>query len=102
MLITAAQLRAADALLVAGGPAWSADKLVIPFLAFCYVIGSVVHVHHIQPTIRWWPRREWTKFRGQMEGTTILRVTPGLNFFIHWIMPAKPPGGGMTLPPPPA
>ena len=60
--------------------------LVIPFLAFCYVIGSIVHVHHIAPSIRWWSRREWTKFKGQMEGTTILRVVPGLNFFFHWIM----------------
>lgn len=69
------------------GAIWLPIKmLVIPFLAFNYVIGSIVHVHHIQPTIRWWPRREWTKFRGQMEGTTILRVNPGMNFFFHWIM----------------
>jgi omega-6 fatty acid desaturase (delta-12 desaturase) len=59
---------------------------VIPFLLFSYVIGSFVHVHHIAPDIRWWKAREWTKFRGQMEGTTILRVAPGLNFFFHWIM----------------
>ncbi len=69
------------------GAVWMPVKmLVIPFLAFCYVIGSIVHVHHIQPTIRWWGRRDWTKFRGQMEGTTILRVAPGLNFFFHFIM----------------
>jgi len=69
------------------GAIWLPLKmLVIPFLAFNYVIGSIVHVHHIQPTIRWWGRRDWTKFRGQMEGTTILRVTPGLNFFFHFIM----------------
>jgi omega-6 fatty acid desaturase (delta-12 desaturase) len=66
---------------------WMPVKVaVIPFLAFNYVIGSVVHVHHIQPGLRWWSKKEWTKFRGQMEGTTILRVTPGLNFFFHWIM----------------
>lgn len=67
--------------------AWTPIKLVvIPFLAFQFIIGSVVHVHHISPEIRWWPRREWTKFKGQMEGTTILRAAPGLNFFFHWIM----------------
>jgi len=55
----------------------------------CYVIGSIVHVHHIAPSIRWWSRREWTKFKGQMESTTILKV-PFLmnvlwfhNIFVH-------------------
>jgi omega-6 fatty acid desaturase (delta-12 desaturase) len=69
------------------GALWMPIKLlVVPFLAFSYAIGSVVHVHHIQPTIRWWTRREWTKYRGQMEGTTIMRVAPGMNLFFHWIM----------------
>jgi omega-6 fatty acid desaturase (delta-12 desaturase) len=68
------------------GALWLPIKMfVVPFLAFCYVIGSIVHVHHIAPSIRWWGRREWSKFKGQMEGTTILRVVPGLNFFFHWI-----------------
>ena len=66
---------------------WLPIKMfAVPFLLFSYVIGSFVHVHHIAPGIRWWKAREWTKFRGQMEGTTILRVAPGLNFFFHWIM----------------
>ncbi|WP_195210404.1 fatty acid desaturase [Actinomarinicola tropica] len=66
---------------------WTPVKVVVvPFLAFQFIIGSVVHVHHIAPDIRWWPRREWTKFKGQMEGTTILRAAPGLNLFFHWIM----------------
>ncbi|MBK9181155.1 MAG: fatty acid desaturase [Acidimicrobiales bacterium] len=46
--------------------------LVIPFLVFSHVIGWTVYVHHIAPDIRWWPAREWTQFRGQMESTTIL------------------------------
>ena len=58
-------------------PGWSLKVLVIPFLAFTYVIGSFVHVHHVQPGIRWWKRREWTKFKGQMEGTTVLRARFG-------------------------
>lgn len=66
---------------------WLPIKMtVVPFLVFSFVIGSFVHVHHIAPNIRWWSGREWNKFRGQMEGTTILRVLPGLNFFFHWIM----------------
>jgi omega-6 fatty acid desaturase (delta-12 desaturase) len=81
------------------GAAWMVLKLlVVPFLAFCYVIGSVVHVHHIAPDIRWWPRREWTKFRGQMEGTTIMRVAPGMNFFFHWIMVHIPHHVDMRIP----
>ena len=69
------------------GAIWMPIKvLVIPFLAFTYIIGSFVHVHHVQPGIRWWKRREWTKFHGQMEGTTVLRARFGLNFFFHWIM----------------
>ena len=36
--------------------------VVIPFLLFCQLIGWVVHVHHIAPEIRWWPRREWNRF----------------------------------------
>jgi len=69
------------------GAVWTPLKLlVIPFLGFQFVIGSLVHVHHIQPGIRWWPRREWTKFKGQMEGTTIMRAPRGLNLFFHWIM----------------
>jgi omega-6 fatty acid desaturase (delta-12 desaturase) len=59
--------------------------LVIPFLAFTFTIGWVVHVHHIDPDIRWWKRREWNKFRGQMEGTTLLHVPGWLDFFLHRI-----------------
>jgi omega-6 fatty acid desaturase (delta-12 desaturase) len=72
--------------------------LVIPFLIFGYIIGSFVHVHHVQPSIRWWKRREWTKFRGQMEGTTVLRARFGLNFFFHWIMVHLPHHVDMRIP----
>ena len=81
------------------GTAWLIVRvLVIPFLAFSYLIGSVVHVHHVQPDIRWWKRREWTKFKGQMEGTTILRTAPGMNFFLHWIMIHIPHHVDMRIP----
>jgi acyl-lipid omega-6 desaturase (Delta-12 desaturase) len=81
------------------GAAWLVLKvLVIPFIGFSFVIGSLVHVHHVAPDIRWWKRREWTKFKGQMEGTTILRVPRGLDFFFHWIMIHIPHHVDMRIP----
>ncbi len=69
---------------------WLPVKLyVVPFLLFVHIIGWTVYVHHVAPDIRWWPRKEWSQFRGQMESTTILRV-PRLvnrlwfhNIFVH-------------------
>lgn len=81
------------------GAMWMVVKvLVVPFLGFSFVIGSLVHVHHVQPTIAWWKRREWTKFKGQMEGTTILRAPRGLDFFFHWIMVHVPHHVDMRIP----
>ncbi len=81
------------------GTAWlDARVLVLPFLGFSYLIGSLVHVHHVAPDIRWWKRREWTKFKGQMDGTTILRARWGLNFFFHWIMVHIPHHVDMRIP----
>ena len=81
------------------GATWVVFKvLVVPFLGFSFIIGSLVHVHHIQPDIKWWSRREWTKFKGQMEGTTILRAPRGLDFFLHWIMVHIPHHVDMRIP----
>ena len=81
------------------GAAWMVAKvLLVPFLAFTYIIATFVHVHHVQPSIRWWKRREWTKFKGQMEGTTVLRARFGLNFFFHWIMVHVPHHVDMRIP----
>jgi omega-6 fatty acid desaturase (delta-12 desaturase) len=81
------------------GTAWLVVRvLVIPFLTFSFMIGSLVHVHHVQPDIRWWKRREWSKFKGQMEGTTILRAPRGLDFFFHWIMVHIPHHVDMRIP----
>jgi omega-6 fatty acid desaturase (delta-12 desaturase) len=69
------------------GTVWLVARvLVVPFLIFSFAIGSLVHVHHVQPDIRWWKRREWTKFAAQVEGTTVLRAPKGLDFFFHQIM----------------
>jgi len=81
------------------GSLWLVARVeVIPFLGFCVMIGATVHVHHIQPDIRWWKRADWTKFKGQMEGTTILRVPRGFNFFFHWIMIHTPHHVDMRIP----
>lgn len=77
--------------------AW-AKVVVVPFLLFCQVIGWVVYVHHIDPETRWWPRREWNKFRGQVEGTTVLWGPPGWELFFHWIMVHLPHHVDMRIP----
>ncbi len=72
------------------GAVWMPVKLlVIPFLLFVQIIGWTVYVHHVAPDLRWWPRRQWNQFRGQMESTTIMRLPKLVNFlwfhniFVH-------------------
>ncbi len=72
--------------------------VVVPFLLFCQVIGWVVYVHHIAPEIRWWPRADWNRFRGQVEGTTVLWGPPGWDLFFHWIMVHLPHHVDMRIP----
>lgn len=83
----------------AEGAAWLVVRvLVLPWLGFSYLVGSFVHVHHVQPDIRWWKKAEWTKFKAQMEGTTILRAPAGAQFFLHWIMVHVPHHVDMRIP----
>jgi omega-6 fatty acid desaturase (delta-12 desaturase) len=69
---------------------WMPVKLlVVPFLLFTQIIGWTVYVHHIAPDLRWWPRRQWTQFKGQMESTTIVKMPRLINYlwfhniFVH-------------------
>ncbi len=69
---------------------WMPIKVfVIPFLLFVQTIGWAVYVHHIAPEIRWWPRKEWSQFKGQMESTTVLHLPKIVNrlwfhnIFVH-------------------
>jgi len=81
------------------GAAWLVARvLVVPFLGFLFAIGSIVHVHHIDPEIKWLRRDEWTKFAAQMQGTTVLRAGKGMNFFLHWIMVHVPHHVDMRIP----
>lgn len=72
------------------GLVWLPVKLVVvPFLLFLQIIGWTVYVHHVAPDIKWWTRREWSQFNGQMESTTVMRL-PWIvnrlwfhNIFVH-------------------
>jgi omega-6 fatty acid desaturase (delta-12 desaturase) len=72
--------------------------VLLPFFFFSFVVGAAVHVHHVAPDIKWWKKSEWTKFKAQMEGTTVLRLPKGLNFFFHWIMVHVPHHVDMRVP----
>ncbi len=81
------------------GSLWMLTKVaVIPFALFCFVIGLVVHIHHIDREIKWMKRREWTKYHGQVEGTTIIHAPRWLDFFLHWILEHSPHHVDMRIP----
>jgi acyl-lipid omega-6 desaturase (Delta-12 desaturase) len=41
----------------------------------------------VAPEIRWWGRKEWTQFHGQMDSTTIMRIPRLVNrLWLHNIM----------------
>ena len=72
------------------GALWLPFKLVVvPFLLFIHIIGWTVYVHHVDPEIRWWTKKDWSQYKGQMESTTVLEM-PRLvnwlwfhNIFVH-------------------
>ena len=100
-LVTAFLVATVVGAVVADGASgvWLWAKLVvIPFLLFTHLIGWVVYVHHIDPEIRWWPRREWNRFRGQVEGTTVKWGPPGVDALFHWIMIHVPHHVDMHIP----
>ena len=71
-----------------GYTAWLTLKIIIiPWLLFNYSIGAIVYLHHINSELKWYEHKAWNKFKAQMEGTMIFRVSPKLlNFFLHHIM----------------
>jgi omega-6 fatty acid desaturase (delta-12 desaturase) len=82
-----------------GGALWMWCKVfAVPFALWNYSIGISVYVHHISPDIAWHGRREWTRFKGQMEGTTILHIPAWLNFFYHNIFLHVPHHVDMRIP----
>ena len=96
VLFTAIGIASGDS--VAGIVWLDVRTVVLPFVGFAWFIGTMVHVHHIAPEIRWWKKSESTKFKAQMEGTTVLRAPKGCNFFFHWIMVHVPRHVDMRVP----
>ena len=83
----------------APGAIWMVTKLaVLPFFGFCYVIGIIVNIQHIDRDIKWYRRGSWTKFSGQVEGTTIIHAPRWLDFFLHWILEHSPHHVDMRIP----
>jgi omega-6 fatty acid desaturase (delta-12 desaturase) len=83
----------------AGSAIWMWAKVFgIPFLLWNYTIGIAVYVHHIAPDVVWRKRREWTKFKGQVEGTTVLHMPYLINFFMHNIFLHVPHHVDMRIP----
>ncbi len=83
---------------VLGGVWLTVKVVVVPFLVFSHLIGWVVYVHHISPDIRWWPRHDWNRFRGQVEGTTVLWGPRGFDPVFHSIMVHLPHHVDMRIP----
>ncbi len=82
-----------------GGAAWVWIKVfAVPFMLWNYSIGIAVYVHHIAEDIPWRLRRDWTKFTGQVEGTTVLHVPAWINFFFHNIFLHVPHHVDMRIP----
>jgi omega-6 fatty acid desaturase (delta-12 desaturase) len=68
----------------AGGALWMWVKVfLVPFVVWNYSIGFAVYVHHICPKIPWHKRREWDKFTGQVQGTTVIHLPAWINTFYH-------------------
>jgi omega-6 fatty acid desaturase (delta-12 desaturase) len=83
----------------AAGALWMWVKVFgVPFLLWNYSIGIAVYIHHIAQDISWHGRRDWTKFAGQVEGTTILHIPAWLNFFYHNIFLHVPHHVDMRIP----
>ncbi len=83
---------------LAGG-VWMWTKLLLtPWLLFNYAIGITVHLHHIAEDIPWQPRHQWTKFKGQVEGTTLYKAPRGLDLFCHHIFLHVPHHVDMRIP----
>lgn len=73
--------------------------LVVPFLIFIHVIGWTVYVHHVAPDLKWWPKKEWSHFKGQMESTTILEIPTVVDrLWFHHIFVHTPHHVDMRIP----
>lgn len=68
----------------AGGALWMWFKVfAVPFVVWNYSIGLTVYLNHIDVDIPWHRRKEWERFSGQVESTTVITLPWWLNFFYH-------------------
>jgi omega-6 fatty acid desaturase (delta-12 desaturase) len=67
-----------------GGALWCWVKvLVVPWLLWNWAIGWAVYIQHISPDVQWQPRRRWSKFAGQVDGSTVYILPAWINLFWH-------------------
>ena len=60
---------------------------VVPFLAWTWIVGFVVYVHHTHPDVVWYAdKSSWMKAQGILQGTVRYTVKPYWNWLLHNIM----------------
>ena len=62
-----------------------ARVMIIPFLVFTWVIGATVHIHHVQPDLKWYDGNDWTRSKAQLVGTTVMRAPWLIDVALHHI-----------------
>jgi len=63
---------------------WALTELfIVPWMLWNVMIGWTVYVHHIHPGIAWSTRRDWTKLKGHVEGTTNFEMPRLINAIWH-------------------
>ncbi len=71
-------------------------EVLIALAVSAVAIGAIGWLQH--DSIRWHQRRAWSKFKGQMEGTTILRTPRFMTVFFHNIFVHVPHHVDMRIP----
>jgi omega-6 fatty acid desaturase (delta-12 desaturase) len=60
---------------------------VVPWLAWNWIVGFVIYVHHTHPDTVWYAdKASWLKNQGIVHGTVRYRVKPIWNVLLHNIM----------------
>lgn len=82
-----------------GGALWMVSKvMLIPTVLFMQFIAAAVYFQHIHPDTKWWPRRAWTPYKGQMESTRNIHVPEFINVFFLNILVHVPHHVDMRIP----
>jgi omega-6 fatty acid desaturase (delta-12 desaturase) len=90
--LVAAVLGVTDRTGLAGSPVVVTTGLlllgvVIPFLAWNWVMGTIVLVHHTHPTIPWYGDvADWSYYAGQVQATVHVELPRPIELILHNIM----------------